>query len=77
VSFLNLPLPTFSEPLPPVPETDTGGICVTFDEKWRPYIVMVLMALAVPSAWESDADRCSGEATIMIEAFIVPGDCGD
>lgn len=75
MSGLSLPYPSFSEPLPPVPELDAGGICFTFDAKWKPYLITVITSLMDLSAWESDAERASGEATLLMNEFLTGGEC--
>lgn len=56
--------------LPAIPETNRGDCCIRFDRKWLPSMRGVLQALLQPGAWDSDTERSTGEASLLLEKLL-------
>jgi hypothetical protein len=70
------PYVVFDTPIPPPPDESLGAVCFRFDAKWRPYILGVLAALLAKHSWQSEADRATGEASLLIADFMANRGCG-
>lgn len=81
MNFLRSSFPSYDEPFPPLPLDAAGDFSITFDRKWIPYMISLLMPALDPLMWQSDGQRASLEANdllvrIITEATVMP-DCAD
>lgn len=70
------PYVAYTKPIPPPPVDTQGAVCFRVDEKWRPYILGLLGTLLINRTWQSEADRATGEASLLVQEFLTGGGCG-
>jgi len=61
-------------PIPP-PGDNIGRLCFSIDAKWIPYLLAVWKTLTLDAVWETEADRATGEASQVLERFMLMGAC--
>jgi hypothetical protein len=69
------PYVPFDTPIPAPPVISGGAVCLEIDRKWLPYIYGALLALRVDRTWENDADRATGEASLLLSQFMNAMSC--
>ena len=73
--FRQFPYLPFEKPIPAPPLENGGAICLQIDRKWLPYLCGLLLTLCVERTWISDADRATGEASILLDQFMLANAC--
>ena len=74
MNFPKYPYQPFDDPIPAPPD-DRGALCFQLDAKWKPYLVGLLKTLLIDRTWESDADRATGEASLLLEHVLTADFC--
>jgi len=72
--FPKYPYQPFDEPIPAPPD-DEGALCFSIDAKWKPYLVGLLKTLLVERTWESDEERATTEASILLSEILTADFC--